>query len=528
MGGPATRNHTSAMLAMAAIPAIVAITTLLLTAANPLLDGGPWPNAPLHALIEGIGAFIAICLAALLLHLDSGSPETRHNRPIAGAFIVTGLLDAAHAATVVGNAFVWFHSAATLAGGALFSLVWLPHRHLVRFKVWPIAIACLALVAGAVLGNDHLPTMARGTEFTATARALNVTGGVLFLMAGARLFLSFRRTRNPDDLLFTALCGLFGGAGVLFELSRLWDVAWWAWHFLRLLAYGIGLWFMVLHVRREETKLRRTNAALARARKVLEKTVADLERSNRELEQFAYVASHDLQEPLRMVGSFTQLLAQRYGDRLDNDGHEFITYAVEGAHRMQALIQSLLAYSRVGNHAPQFTHTDCGAVFDAVLADHGTAIEGSRATITAVPLPRLSADAKLLGLLFQHLILNAIKFRGDQPLAIHVSAEKQMGEWHFMVRDNGIGIEPQYADRIFTLFQRLNPRENYSGTGIGLAICKKIVHHHGGRIWVESQPGDGATFHFTLPAEREPAVDDGSGSLTLATVIRNGKALGRS
>jgi light-regulated signal transduction histidine kinase (bacteriophytochrome) len=253
----------------------------------------------------------------------------------------------------------------------------------------------------------------------------------------------------------------------------------------------------------------------------------DLERSNRELEQFAYVASHDLQEPLRMVGSFTQLLDQRYGDRLDDDGREFITYAVEGAHRMQELIQSLLHYSRVGSRGPQLAQTHCQAVLDGVLSHQRAAIEESGATLTVGPLPELPADATQLGHLFQHLILNAIKFRSDRPLAIEVSAAEEDGEWHFAVRDNGIGIDPQYAERIFTLFQRLHPRDRYPGTGIGLAVCKKIVQQHGGRIWVESQPGHGATFHFTLPGDREPAADEESGSLTLAMVMRNGRALGR-
>ncbi|MGD2063477.1 MAG: ATP-binding protein [Nitrospirota bacterium] len=527
MSREAKRVSTTPVLAVTISLVTVTAALLLLATKGSILAGWRWPNEPLHALVEGVGAFIALCLAALLLHLDSRGQAAQHHRPIAGAFIAMGLLDVAHAATAVGNAFVWFHSIATLAGGALFSLVWLPRRHVTWLGVWTITIVCAGLVVGSVLGGDRLPAMIQGGEFTTAARALNIVGGVLFLSAGARLLLGYWTTRDHDDLLFTLLCGLLGGAGALFELSQLWDLTWWTWHLLRLFAYGIGLSFMVLHVRREETKLRRSNAALGRARRVLEQTVADLERSNRELEQFAYVASHDLQEPLRMVGSFTQLLDQRYGDRLDDDGREFITYAVEGAHRMQELIQSLLVYSRVGSRGPEFAQTDCQAVLDRVLSDQRAIIEGSDAMITVTPLPTLPADAVQVGHLFQHLILNAIKFRGDQPLAIDITAEEQDGVWHIAVRDNGIGIDPQYAERIFTLFQRLHPRDRYPGTGIGLAVCKKIVHQHGGHIWVESQPHRGATFHFTLPGYREPVSDDGSGSLTLAMVIRNGKALGR-
>ena len=512
---------------MAAAIATVLVAALLIATEDQFLAGWSWENQPLHAFIEGVGAFIAVCLASLLLHLDSRDQERRQGRPLAGAFVAMGLLDAAHAATSVGDPFVWFHSAATLAGGALFSLVWLPLWGRRSLRVWPIAVACLAVMAVSAVWSDHLPVMVRGGQFTVAARALNISGGMLFFAAGARLLLDYRTSGSHDDLLFALVCGLFGGAGVLFEHSRLWDLTWWVWHFLRLFAYGVGLLLVVVHVRREETRLRRSNAALARARRVLEKTVADLERSNHELEQFAYVASHDLQEPLRMVGSFTQLLDQRYGDRLDKDGREFITYAVEGAHRMQELIQSLLVYSRVGSRGAQFTQTDCRAVVDGVLTDQRSVIEESGGDITVSSLPQLPADAAQLGHLFHHLVVNAIKFRSQRPLTIRISAEEHDGEWHFAVQDNGIGIDPQYADRIFTLFQRLHTRDRYPGTGIGLAICKKIVQQHGGRIWVDSQPDRGATFHFTLPGYREPAADDGSGSLTLAMVIRNGKALGR-
>jgi light-regulated signal transduction histidine kinase (bacteriophytochrome) len=232
--------------------------------------------------------------------------------------------------------------------------------------------------------------------------------------------------------------------------------------------------------------------------------LADLDRSNKELEQFAYVASHDLQEPLRMVSSYTQLLARRYKGRLDADADDFIAYAVDGAYRMQRLINDLLAYSRVGTRGKEFEPTDCSAFFDQAVANLKVPIEESGAVVDRGLLPTVMADKLQFGQLLQNLIGNAIKYHGDEPPRVHVSAEQKGNEWVFSVRDNGIGIDPQFADRIFVIFQRLHNREKYPGTGIGLAICKKIVERHGGRIWLESQVGSGATFYFTMPIGKKP------------------------
>jgi PAS domain S-box-containing protein len=226
----------------------------------------------------------------------------------------------------------------------------------------------------------------------------------------------------------------------------------------------------------------------------------ELRRSNEELERFAYVASHDLQEPLRTVSSYVQLLSRRYRDRLDTDGAEFMDFAVGGARRMQQLISDLLLFSRVGTRGAPLVPTGMQAAFDNALAGLHAAIEESNATVTADPLPTVLADASQLSQLLTNLIGNGLKFHGDQPPRVRVRATRTGRFWTISIEDNGIGIAPEYFERIFVIFQRLHAREEYPGTGVGLAICKKIVERHGGRLWVESAPGQGARFFFTLQA----------------------------
>jgi PAS domain S-box-containing protein len=236
-----------------------------------------------------------------------------------------------------------------------------------------------------------------------------------------------------------------------------------------------------------------------RAAGLLNGMLEELRRSNEALEQFAHIASHDLQEPLRMVASYTQLLARRYKGRLDQDADEFIAYAVDGTQRMKRLINDLLRYSRAGSGVPQLGEVRCEEILQQALGNLQAAIDDCQAIITHDPLPILTEAHSQLVQIFQNLIGNAIKYRRGCPPAIHICARRQPGEWIFSVSDNGIGIDPQYFERIFVIFQRLHGQDEYEGTGIGLAICKRILQAQGGRIWVESNPGSGSTFHFTLP-----------------------------
>jgi light-regulated signal transduction histidine kinase (bacteriophytochrome) len=242
---------------------------------------------------------------------------------------------------------------------------------------------------------------------------------------------------------------------------------------------------------------------LQAARDALSGRMAELTRSNAELDQFASVVSHDLQEPLRMITAYMNLLQTQYGGKLDKDADEFIGYAVDGTKRMQGLINDLLTYSRVGTRGKEFAPTDCNEVLARALLNLITATKESGARITHDHLPTVLGDEFQLGQLFQNLIDNAIKYHGATPAQIHVGCERDGGMWRFAVKDNGIGIDPEYAERIFVIFQRLHTRQEYPGTGVGLAICKKIVERHRGKIWVESEPRKGSTFYFLLPINQD-------------------------
>jgi len=243
----------------------------------------------------------------------------------------------------------------------------------------------------------------------------------------------------------------------------------------------------------------------ARSHAMLEERTLELERSNRDLEQFAYVASHDLQEPLRKVASFTQLLQKRYGGQLDERADQYIGFAVDGAKRMQRLIQDLLGFSRVGRTGNERVEVDLDEALADVLDDLSETVDATGATVTHDPLPVVVGEDALLHQLLANLVGNALKFRApDRAPAVHVGAVEHEDRWELSVADNGIGIDPQYADRVFVIFQRLHPKDVYEGTGIGLALCKRIVEHHGGQIWIE--PGErGTTVRCTLARTREVA-----------------------
>jgi light-regulated signal transduction histidine kinase (bacteriophytochrome) len=245
-----------------------------------------------------------------------------------------------------------------------------------------------------------------------------------------------------------------------------------------------------------------TQGMLRRSHEELEKRVAErtteLSQTNAELQRLTYVASHDLQEPLRNAANFALLLDARYRDRLDADGREFLQIIVSGVKHMRTLVNDLLSHSRLGM-PPQLEEVDCAAIVDQIRENLRSVIEESGASVTRDPLPVVQADARQLEQVFANLLSNAIKFRGKERLRVHFGVEERPGEWLFTVQDNGIGIAPRYAEQIFEMFERLYSQAEYPGTGIGLAVCRKIIESHHGRIWVDSEEGRGAAFSFTLP-----------------------------
>ena len=246
------------------------------------------------------------------------------------------------------------------------------------------------------------------------------------------------------------------------------------------------------------------HAETVEADRVLQAQAVELTRSNAELEQFAYVASHDLQEPLRVIAGYVNLLEERYGDRIDEDGRDFIAFTIDAVHRMRSLINDLLDYSRVESDGNPFEQVDCNRALGNALADLGVSIQETDAEITSEPLPEFSGDPVQISQLLENLVANAIKFRQDDVAPkIHVSCHRNDSNWQLSVADNGIGIRPRYQDRIFGMFKRAHKRSKYPGTGIGLAMCSKIVERHGGTIWVESEIGEGSIFHFTIPAQED-------------------------
>lgn len=485
-------------------------------------------NSLLHSSMETLGAFIALAMSVLLF-------DRRHEKfggeffSIAVGFLGMGLLTGFHAITWQGNGLILLISISNLFGGFFFSLIYVKSVSIYKdttFNKWlPLIVALgLVILAGwTLLFRKTLPAMAIEGKFTTTAIAFNSLGGILFILAGGYILYSYHLSRKLGIYFLAAMSFFFGLSGLMFTVSSLWSLTWWFLHIIRLVAYMLVVAFMYHEfkiadkelkqyrdnlenlVKQRTVELANSNEQLSaeiqvrkRAEAKLEKQKNVLKRSNEDLEQFAFIASHDLKSPLQTIAAHSQLLTELYKGRLDADADKYIANIMDGIFRMKEIIDDLLTYSRVKTQFTEFRSFDCNKAFRQSLVNLQTEIEKSGTEINSDSLPNIKGDPTQICELFQNLIGNAIKYSVQKP-QIQVQAIKKDNEWLFSVSDNGIGIESKFYEQIFIVFKRLHNRKEYSGTGVGLAICKKIVERHGGKIWVESEPGKGSTFYFTIP-----------------------------
>lgn len=472
-----------------------------------------------HGIMEALGSFAAFTLAALLLIQMKAGAEVNHRLWLAVGFIGMGILDLFHAFTQPGNTFVWLHSTATFIGGLFFAMVWLPSR--ITRSAWtgfcPWAVILVSVILGiiSIVLPEYMPVMVRQGVFTPVARMINISGGFFFLFSACYFVIRYRKNEGGDELLFATLSVLFGLAGILFETSMLWGASWWLWHFMRLVSYFVALIFGFVIFQRNQNKIVELNRALKLQMKLIETQKDELERSNQELDDFAYIASHDLKEPLRGISSFTSFIMQDYGDKLDDAGRSKLETLKKLCSRLEDFIDNLLRYSRVGRTELSIKETDLNIVVNEISDRLKIRLDENKINIKMKkPLPNIKCDRIRVGEIFTNLISNALKYNNKEDKQIEIgyvedkskndciksSLKEDLAYPIFYVRDNGIGIKEEYLDRIFTIFKRLHGRDKYGGgTGAGLAIAKKIVERHNGSIWAESVLNQGTTFYFNLP-----------------------------
>jgi signal transduction histidine kinase len=448
------------------------------------------PGAAVCAILSGLGLYL----------LQSGVPRLRANAPTFVPFLG------------------WLSVAAAVAG------LWLPKGK--QLSLYSVVAFSFVGAAVALRGRDRFPRFAEALGALAGAMSTLVLAGYAYhaerlygqmpcysALMGLLLSCGILWTRSDRGFMASVSSDSFGGllARRLLPAVLIIPIALgWIEHRGFANGYfgpGVGLALLavanvvvlVLVVWRGVVTMHRMDAHRRGAELELKETAARLRRSNYDLEQFAYVASHDLKEPLRAIGGSVQLLEAKLGGQLAPENRNIFRMTLDGALRMQKLIDDLLTYSRLTSREAPLEPVDSAAVFQDVLTDLKPGLDESGAVLNIDTLPVVRADRTQLGQIFQNLISNAIKYRSSRTLKIHIGVQDKGSEWQFSVRDNGIGIPPQYADKVFKIFQRLHPRNEYPGTGIGLAIAKKVVERHGGRIWFESEPEEGSTFFFTLP-----------------------------
>ncbi len=455
-------------------------------------------NEPLHSTVEAIGAAIAIFMAIVLLW---GKKEEYGGKlfPMAMGFLGMGILDGFHAAVSLDRGFVLLRSVAGLAGGFWFSQVWLPGLVSRKGEVWK-GLALLIVAGGAVLfgiwtisARWALPVMLLEGRFTASAVAINLIAGVLFAISAVRFVVDFHRSESAELFLFACMAILFSIAEFSFPYSAPWDITWWLWHALRLTACVMVLGFAVFERKEAEDAIKKLNQDLqARA--------AELEASYRDMESFSYSASHDLRSPLIAIHGVCRILLKDYADRFDDDGGQLLNTIQKNAKKMEQLINDLLAFSRVSTKEIQKSEIDMAALIEKVFAEVKSTLGNRLVRLEMKALPPAYCDESMMRQVYANLLSNAIKYTKPKEIAIiEVGGIKEGNENIYHVKDNGVGFEMTDADKLFNIFKRLHSQEEFEGTGIGLVIVKRIIEKHGGRVWAEGRPKEGAKFCFALP-----------------------------
>jgi signal transduction histidine kinase len=459
-------------------------------------------SEPLHSTIEAIGAAIAIFMAIVLFW---GKKDVYGGKlfPMAMGFLVMGILDGFHAASSFNKGFVLLRSVAGLTGSLWFSLVWIPGLLSKKSGVWKSLVPWI-VTGGSVLfgiwtifGRRTFPVMLQGGRFTTLAISINIVAGVLFAIAAVRFIVDFYRSESLELFLFASMAILFSISQFSFPYSAPWDITWWLWHALRLTAYVMVLGFAVFERKEAEDAVKKLNQDL-------QTNATRLEASYKDMESFSYSASHDLRSPLITIHAASRILLKDYVKKLDNDGGQLLSIIQQNAQKMEQLISDLLAFSRVTTKEIQKSEIDMTALTKKVFEEFKSAIGNRRVQLEMKDLPAAYCDESMMRQVLANLLSNAIKYTTPKEFAIiEVGGIRVENENVYHVKDNGVGFNMENAHKLFNIFQRLHGQEEFEGTGIGLVIVKRIVEKHGGRVWAEGRPKEGAKFCFALPVKKD-------------------------
>jgi len=460
-----------------------------------------WINEILHTFSESIGAIISIIIAIVITIKNQNILKDKDGLLSLGFFSM-GILNGFHSIVPPGTPFVFLHSIGTLLGGFFFSLIIFPKILKIHITINQIIYLIIFLISIGVVSlgfPDVLPIMVHNNNFTIISYIINFTAGFLFLISSICLFVDYYRNPRNDVFLFAILSLLFSISSLYFKQSSLWDGGWWVWHILKLSAFIIAFIIVVQQYLYDIKQIRNTQKQLKIINDELQKDKKSLIEKNKELSHFTYIASHDLQEPLNTIFSYSSLLKDNDNyDKLDGLGKKCIKVIDSSVLRMKELVIGLLVYSRIGKNN-KLELVNINEILDEIKIDLDKIIKENDVKFIIGDLLQIKAYRTDIRMLFSNLITNSIKYRKEteKPI-INIEVTENTSEYIYSITDNGIGIDMVYKDKIFEVFQRLHTKEQYSGTGIGLANCYRIVELHNGKIWVNSEVNSGSKFSFTI------------------------------